>query len=445
MYATLKNGVHNTAVLCLLVLLLLGACKKEYSHTITPQQGLSIEEVNNLTVDSNGISSAYINQTARSGTTLQVEAEDYSAMSGIQAEPCREGGKNVGYISPGDWMDYTVNVPASGNYDMAFRIAGPNGTLQVQLPGNQVLATVNFNGTTSGQIYATSTASVSLNAGQQTIRIAAVTGYWNFNWFSITSQDETQSDNININNVSTGNNLMLTSTFENELDFKSWNKEICRWTAVQLSNEVARKGQTSVRFELTKQDVLDFSGFTRAEIRRPCETEAERWYGFSNFLPTGYAADGLAEMIAQWHDIPDFDLGESWRSPPISFKIINDHYYVHYLWAGNAVNTDLSKSGEQMVDLGPVDKNTWNDWVFHIKFSYRSDGILEVWKNKNKIFSYYGPNSYNDKMYPYFKLGIYKWGWNGWASYSPENKRVLFYDEVKIGNGNSGMEEVSAN
>ena len=95
------------------------------------------------------------------------------------------------------------------------------------------------------------------------------------------------------------------------------------------------------------------------------------------------------------------------------------------------------------MDLGPVDKNKWNDWVFHIRFSYKSDGILEIWKNKVKVFSMSGPNSFNDQHYPYFKIGIYKWGWNGWASYSPEDKRVLYVDEVRIGNRNSNLNEVS--
>lgn len=444
MYATLKKRVHSTTVLCLLVMFILAACTKKNTntdtYTDTDKQALSIDEVNNLTID-NGIgSSANSSQAARSGTALQVEAESYNAMKGIQVEPCREGGENVGYISPGDWMDYNLDIPASGKYSIEFRVAGPGGTLQVQHPGNQVLATVTLPVTVGGQIYSTVAAPVSLNAGNQTIRIYAVTGFWNFNWFRIITEEEVQIENA----ISAGTaNLILTSDFENDTDFKAWNKEACRSNSIQLSNVVARKGQTAARFELTKNDILDFDGFTRAEIRRTNETDGERWYGFSNFLPADYTADPLAEMIAQWHDVPDFILGESWRSPPISFQIIKDHYYVNCLWSASVINTDLTKDGEQKTDLGPVDKNKWNDWVFHIKFSYKSDGIIEVWKNKTKIFTYNGPNSYNDRSYPYFKIGVYKWGWNGWAIFSPESKRVLYYDEVRIGNSNASMEEVS--
>jgi hypothetical protein len=116
---------------------------------------------------------------------------------------------------------------------------------------------------------------------------------------------------------------------------------------------------------------------------------------------------------------------------------------VQVLWAAKAVNTNDTKDGEKKFDLGPVEKGKWNDWVFHINFSYKADGVLEIYKNKVKVLSYYGPNSFNDKVYPYFKIGIYKWGWNGWASYSPENKRVLYYDEVRIGNKSANVDEVS--
>jgi hypothetical protein len=237
--------------------------------------------------------------------------------------------------------------------------------------------------------------------------------------------------------------ILLESSFEDSSDFKKWTKETCRPGALLISTEVARKGKSSARFEFTKADVKDYSGYVRAELRLGSETDNERWYGFSNYLPKDFVTDPLAEKIAQWHEIPDWDLGESWRSPPISLGIENERFYVQILWAAAPVNTNKSKDGEKKVDLGPIDKNKWNDWVFHIRFSWRSDGIIEIWKNKQKIFSYNGPNSFNDKHLPYFKIGIYKWGWNGWAQYSPEEKRVLFYDEVRIGNRYANLNLVS--
>jgi hypothetical protein len=238
--------------------------------------------------------------------------------------------------------------------------------------------------------------------------------------------------------------LLLETTFENEASLDKWYKEICRPSALIITKEITpRKGNGAARFEFDKSDVINYNKYVRAEIRQPSDVEAERWYGFSNYLPADFVTDPLAEKIAQWHEVPDFDKGENWRSPPVSMGIENGRYYVHIMWAAAAVNTNNTKDGEKRIDLGPVDKSKWNDWVFHIKFSYKSDGILEIWKNKEKVLTYNGPNSFNDKTYPYFKIGIYKWGWNGWASYSPESKRVLYYDEVRIGDEHADLNLVS--
>jgi hypothetical protein len=239
--------------------------------------------------------------------------------------------------------------------------------------------------------------------------------------------------------------LLLHCTFEAPADFDKWTKETCRPGSLYISKLVARKGKAAARFEFTKADVLEFKGQVRSELRLGSEQENERWYGFSNYLPRDFVADPLAEKIAQWHEIPDRELGENWRSPPISLGIENDRFYVQILWAAAAVNTNDTKDGNKKVDLGPVEKAKWNDWVFHIRFSYKEDGLLEIWKNKEKVFNYAGPNCYNDLRLPYFKIGIYKWGWKGWAEYSPEDKRVLYYDEVRIGNYKADLQTVSPN
>ena len=384
-----------------------------------------------------------VSAVAAASVPIRIEAEDYSTMSGVEVEDCREGGKDVGYIAVGDWMDYTINVNTTGSHTISFRVAGPKSTLQVRKPDGTVLANVTLPGTSSGQVYATATSTVQLSAGKQTLRIYATSAAWNFNWWEFTDAGGSAAK-PDTTSTSNGQNLTLYSAFESASDFSKWSEEICRPTALTISSEVpARKGKSVARFEFLKSDVTNYNGYVRAEIHQESPTEAENWYGFSSYLPADFVADPMAEKIAQWHEIPDWDLGENWRSPPISLGIQNDRYNLQILWAAAKVNTNDTKDGEKDIDLGPVDKAKWNDFVFHIKFSYKSDGILEIWKNKVKIFSLYGPNSFNDENYPYFKIGIYKWTWNGWASYSPESKRVLYVDEVRIGNSKSNLNEVS--
>uniref|UniRef100_A0A4Y8PSU6 beta-glucosidase n=2 Tax=Paenibacillus athensensis TaxID=1967502 RepID=A0A4Y8PSU6_9BACL len=118
----------------------------------------------------------------------KIEAENYTAMSGVQAEACSEGGQDVGYIEAGDWMDYTVNVQTAGTYTVDFRVSSPYSGTQLQLQkSGTALATVTLPNTGGWQTWQTVSASVNLAAGSQTLRVYAVSNGWNFNWMNFTS------------------------------------------------------------------------------------------------------------------------------------------------------------------------------------------------------------------------------------------------------------------
>jgi endoglucanase Acf2 len=119
-----------------------------------------------------------------------IQAESYTAMSGVQTEATGDtgGGLNVGFIETGDWMDYSVNVATAGSYTVAFRVASAAGGAQVQLrSGATVRATANIAATGGWQTYTTLTATASLTAGTQTLRIHAATGGFNINWIQFTA------------------------------------------------------------------------------------------------------------------------------------------------------------------------------------------------------------------------------------------------------------------
>ena len=120
----------------------------------------------------------------------KVEAENYSAMSGIQTEATTDtgGGLNVGYVDLGDWMDYSVNVATTGSYTVEYRVASINATGQMQLKsGATTLATTNVPNTGGWQAWTTVTATVNLNAGVQTLRVYASSAGFNLNWLNFTS------------------------------------------------------------------------------------------------------------------------------------------------------------------------------------------------------------------------------------------------------------------
>lgn len=136
-------------------------------------------------------------QAAPQAIPGKIEAESYSAMNGIQTETTSDtgGGLNVGWINVGDWLDYSVNVQTAGTYTVEYRVASNASTGQLQLQSGQTtLATTTVPNTGGWQNWQTVTASVTLAAGTQTLRIYA-SGYdFNINWinFTLGSQADNQ-------------------------------------------------------------------------------------------------------------------------------------------------------------------------------------------------------------------------------------------------------------
>lgn len=203
-----------------------------------------------------------------------------------------------------------------------------------------------------------------------------------------------------------------------------------------LDENIKRAGSFSGRFEINRNDPLLWGG-NRAEMAQvKTTTMDEGWYGFSQYFPDSYISDSTEEVVGQWHDQPD--VGETAaRSPSNAIITGNNRLKWMIRWDSRSIMTDNFPEGHTYIDLGEIPKNKWIDWVVHIKYSHTNTGILEVWMDGVKVIDRQNmPNSYNDVMYPYFKFGVYKWEWGS------EVNKIIYYDEVKVGNKNSSYDEV---
>ncbi|GAB2545946.1 carbohydrate-binding protein [Spirosoma aerophilum] len=121
----------------------------------------------------------------------QIEAESFTTMNGVQTETTTDagGGLNVTRIDNDDWMDYSVNVPVAGTYTVSFRVSNTNGNSKLELRNTAGTALCSVQPTLTGsyQTFATVTTTVTLPAGDQTLRVYAVKGAFNFNWMSFSS------------------------------------------------------------------------------------------------------------------------------------------------------------------------------------------------------------------------------------------------------------------
>lgn len=131
--------------------------------------------------------SAAANVVRTAPTTI--EAENYTAMQGVIAENTTDigAGKNIGGISTGDWMSYSVDLPAAGTYKITYRLASPNttGSLILRSANDADLATLKVPKTGGWQLWTSVDQIVSLPKGVQTLKIFAKTGGFNLNWFQL--------------------------------------------------------------------------------------------------------------------------------------------------------------------------------------------------------------------------------------------------------------------
>ncbi|MDP4091160.1 MAG: carbohydrate-binding protein, partial [Bacillota bacterium] len=128
-------------------------------------------------------SASYTIEALNSTIPGRIEAEDYNAMMGIQTQGCSEGTLNVGWVDAGDWLDYNVTVQKAGTYTVQYRISSPNTNGQIQLKnGTDILAATDVPNTGGWQNWQTITATVSLTAGSQTLRVYASGKDFNLNW-----------------------------------------------------------------------------------------------------------------------------------------------------------------------------------------------------------------------------------------------------------------------
>ena len=102
------------------------------------------------------------------------------------------GGYNVGWMKAGEWLNYTVTVPAAGSYTLRVRVAANDtgGTFHVESHGINRTGTLAVPNTGGWQAWTTLSTTVTLPAGQQTLRfvidtVSAAGVFGNLNWLAV--------------------------------------------------------------------------------------------------------------------------------------------------------------------------------------------------------------------------------------------------------------------
>jgi len=100
-------------------------------------------------------------------------------------------GATVGWISSGEWMNYTVNIQEAGLYNISFRYASGNsaggGPFQLELDGEVISSPVKVSSTNGWDKWATKTVNnIPLKKGEHILRIVFASGEFNFGKMTFT-------------------------------------------------------------------------------------------------------------------------------------------------------------------------------------------------------------------------------------------------------------------
>lgn len=220
-------------------------------------------------------------------------------------------------------------------------------------------------------------------------------------------------------------------------------KEICCQHSAMIATSPTQEGDRVVKFTLYKNDP-DVATSRRSELRLNAVTNrSEYWYGFSNYLPSSFVKDRSMEIVAQWNAKPDRNLGEDWRSPQLYLKTENGRWKIVRRWDSQPLTKNNTPEGKETIDLGAYQTGVWTRWVFHVKWSYQSDGLVEVWKNGKLVLRKTGSNTYNDKVGPFQKFGIYKPDWKYKPHRSKITTRVIYYDDIRMGKASASYQDIT--
>lgn len=109
------------------------------------------------------------------------EGGQYRLSEGVDIEKCSTGGYNVGWISTGEWLTYTVNIQKSGFYNVKFYVASEynGGKFHIEIDNKDVTGIIEVPNTRGFQNWEIISKKVKLNKGKHILKFYADGEYFN--------------------------------------------------------------------------------------------------------------------------------------------------------------------------------------------------------------------------------------------------------------------------
>src|SRR5437667_7250435 len=161
-----------------------------------------------------------------------------------------------------------------------------------------------------------------------------------------------------------------------------------------------RDGPTAVQLTTQPGDINiagsgsnDRADLVLARSSTYCNQGQDEWWAHSLMFPPGYVPPPVAS-VWNWGALFDFHNSSPGGGQP-NFMVYATPTGLELHMAGGANTVNLpSDPGYYSIAIGPITKNVWYDFVYHVKWSSGSDGLFQAWLNGRQVMNYSGPNLY---------------------------------------------------
>ncbi|MBI4534135.1 MAG: heparin lyase I family protein [Candidatus Melainabacteria bacterium] len=212
-------------------------------------------------------------------------------------------------------------------------------------------------------------------------------------------------------------------------------------TRLAIVQKPVRIGPGAARLTVHPQDIAAKRNRAEINVVHGEGLNSDVWYAWSILVPRDYCDDysnQRFQIMGQFHDMPDFAKGQSWKGFPVHPPMISIQYGYDKTGSGFGLFYGLDTNRKRIAKRY-IQKGIWHDIVLHIRWSQGSDGFVEAgldgspWTPFNgRDHKYYAANMYNAAP-PMLKLGIYR-------DFGFTTINSVFYDELRIGPTKASIE-----
>lgn len=249
----------------------------------------------------------------------------------------------------------------------------------------------------------------------------------------------------------------ITIDYEGEQPLKNLSThDVCCESSLQLVSEISHNGEKAAKFTMapdhnyskvaniyykTRNEVMASESLEEVMDRENIsEKGKESWYGFSVRPKEDLYISRTYEVIFQLHHIND-PCDTQGGNPPIVIYVRGDSYNFRNYWDKDRCQKDWRNISQNRISRNfPLNRGEWTDWVIHTNWKHTEEGILEVWRNGEKVIERHGPVTYNDEKVHTFQYGVYK---APWLQTERKSNRTYYHDNFRASGPGGSYEEVA--